>query len=240
MTLPTRHNGNPAGSAQAEMRIELLYWNQSFPNGATMSAHTSPAPAVRRRGRPRSFDMDQALDKAARVFCERGYHGTSISDLTEAMQLTQGSLYKAFKDKQAIFLAAFDRYRARRLASLREAMGEGSGMDRLRNVLAFHVESAQGTPGRTGCLVVGSVAEIASFDPPVAQHVLSALARNEAFLADLIQQGQKDGSIAATLDRKATARMLLCLTQGMRVVGKTGATRASMRAVVQTALRALA
>lgn len=175
-----------------------------------------------------------------RIFSDRGYHGTSIADLTEAMRLTQGSLYKAFKDKQAIFLAAFDRYRSLRLIALRAALGEGgTGLERLRNGLTFYVESSQGAEGRRGCMLVGSMTELSSFDPLVAQHILSALGRNEAVIAELIQQGQKDGSIPPHIDRKDAARMLLCLTQGMRVVGKAGCTRAAMRAVVDTALRAL-
>jgi TetR/AcrR family transcriptional repressor of nem operon len=61
------------------------------------------------RGRPREFDMDDALDQAIRIFRERGYNATSIGDLTDAMGLASGSLYKAFKDKREMFLAAFDR-----------------------------------------------------------------------------------------------------------------------------------
>jgi AcrR family transcriptional regulator len=53
--------------------------------------------------------MDVALDRAVLVFRERGYHATSIGDLSEAMKLASGSLYKAFGDKRAIFLAAFER-----------------------------------------------------------------------------------------------------------------------------------
>src|ERR1700761_1859071 len=61
-------------------------------------------------GRPREFDMDEALDRAIRVFCEQGYNATSIGDLIDAMGLASGSIYKAFHDKRAVFLAALDRH----------------------------------------------------------------------------------------------------------------------------------
>ncbi|MGG2478048.1 TetR/AcrR family transcriptional regulator, partial [Rhizobium sp. BR5] len=68
------------------------------------------SPEQRHRGRPREFDIERALDGAIRVFSRRGYHATSVGDLTDAMELAQGSLYKAFKDKKAIFIATMERY----------------------------------------------------------------------------------------------------------------------------------
>lgn len=53
--------------------------------------------------------MDVALGKAMRVFRERSHHATSIADLTDAMELASGSVYEAFEDKRAVFLAAFGR-----------------------------------------------------------------------------------------------------------------------------------
>lgn len=205
-----------------------------------MPSHSSAPLRTRPRGRPREFDLPSVLDQAIRVFSERGYHGTSISDLAHATGLAQGSLYKAFKDKQAIFLAAFEHYRAQRSERLRQAMGEqGTGLERLRRVLVFYADSAQGAQGRQGCLVVGSIAELSTFPVPVARHIQRALKRNEALLADLLRQGQEDGSVASHLDLEASARTLLCLAQGMRLVGKTGRTRAAMQAVVDTALTML-
>lgn len=185
--------------------------------------------------------MNDALDKAVRVFSERGYHGTSVSDLTRTMRLAQGSIYKAFGDKQGIFLAAFQRYRAVRTERLRLAVGDhGSGQERLRRALGFYVRSSQGEEGLLGCFVVGSAAELSTFEPEVARHIVTALERNEAFLRDLVSRGQQDGSIPPHIDPIACARMLLCLVQGMRVVGKTRRSEEEMQAVVETALRALA
>ena len=59
-------------------------------------------------------------------------------------------------------------------------------------------------------------------------------------MADLIREGQADGSIPATIDSKATARLMLCLLQGMRVVGKTGRSRGEMTAVADAAMKLLA
>lgn len=199
-----------------------------------------PANERRNRGRPREFDLPAALDKAVRIFSERGYHGTSITDLTQAMGLSQGSIYKAFGDKRGVFLAAFQHYRAERSQQLKNAIGPaGTGRERLVRALGFYVESSQGTQGRQGCLVVGSAAELATFEPDVARHITHALDRNEALLGELIREGQADGSINSRTDPNALARMLLCLAQGMRVVGKTGRTAADMQAVVDTAIKAL-
>src|SRR6478736_7094211 len=97
---------------------------------------------TRTRGRPREFDRDAALDKALQVFSERGYQAASISELTEAMGLASGSVYKAFKDKRGVFLAAFDRYRIVRRGLLDERMAKAeTGRDKIREVLTHYARS---------------------------------------------------------------------------------------------------
>jgi AcrR family transcriptional regulator len=184
--------------------------------------------------------MDKALEKAAQVFCERGYHATSITDLTSAMKLASGSVYKAFKDKRAVFLAAFDHYKAVRDAQLRAAIDQGcNGRERVRNALDFFAESSHGVQGQMGCLVVGGAAELATFDAEIGQRVTGALARSEAMLQKLIRQGQDDSSISKVLDSKAAARSMLCVLQGMRVIGKTGRSKRDMQAVANAAMKLL-
>nr|WP_245428150.1 TetR/AcrR family transcriptional regulator [Bradyrhizobium sp. MOS003] len=165
--------------------------------------------------------MDIALDRAVRVFRERGYHATSIGDLTAAMRLATGSIYKAFRDKHAVFLAAFERYTALRQEQTRSAAQRGTnGRDRIRNVLLSYVAQSQGTEGRRGCLVVGSAVELSAVDSVVADRVGAKLKTNEDFIAGLIREGQADGSIPGHVAVADTARLMICITQGLRVVGK--------------------
>src|ERR1700744_410046 len=129
----------------------LISYYMVMPHATRSTIDVSRGP-----GRPREFDIDQALDKAVGIFREQGFHATSVGDLTGAMELASGSIYKAFKDKRAVFLAAFDRYTTQRNEQFRQVAATGkTGLERLRNVLAFYVKSAQGAEGRRGCLVVG-------------------------------------------------------------------------------------
>src|SRR5277367_2937471 len=90
---------------------------------------------ARPRGRPREFDMNEALDRAIQVFCEQGYNATSIGDLIDAMGLASGSIYKAFRDKRAVFLAALDRHIILRkeqiAAAARSQIGRASCRERV-------------------------------------------------------------------------------------------------------------
>lgn len=191
-------------------------------------------------GRPREFDMDEALDRAIGVFSQRGYSGASISELKAAMQLAAGSLYKAFPDKRAIFLAVLDHYKSNRDALLRDKVASAvTGRDKVRALLSFYAEASLGPSGKVGCLIVASAAELALLDDAAAAEVSAALVRNHGFAAELIRWGHADGSIPAHVDAEVTGRALLSLGQGLRVLGKTGIAADDAAAVVETAMRLL-
>jgi len=184
---------------------------------------TATAHKNRERGRPREFDIEQALDHAMTVFRQKGYHAASITDLGEAMNLSAGSIYKAFKDKRSLFLLVFERYLALRNADLRRRLAPCvSGREKVTELLQFYLDSARATEGRCGCLVVGSAIALQTLDAELAQRIDDVVQRNQRFLVTLLALGQKDGSIDNTLDSEAAAGLILCIAFGMRVVGKVG------------------
>ena len=66
--------------------------------------------AARPRGRPRSFDERDALEKATQVFWSKGYDGVTIDDLVAGMGVGRPSLYAVFGDKRTIFLRVLRAY----------------------------------------------------------------------------------------------------------------------------------
>ncbi|EJJ28998.1 TetR/AcrR family transcriptional regulator [Rhizobium sp. CF142] len=195
-------------------------------------------PKTRSRGRPREFDMDAALDAALRVFSERGYHAASISELTEAMGLASGSIYKAFKDKRGIFLAAFKRYRQLGRGRLETKIASvKTGREKVFEMVMYYAELSHGEAGLKGCLVVGGANDISLLDEEAAEHVAAAFSADEKLMADLIRIGHADGTIPPTVDADATALTFLCLTKGLRVIGRTGRGEKEMMAAAEAAMR---
>ncbi|WP_033736262.1 MULTISPECIES: TetR/AcrR family transcriptional regulator [Pantoea] len=184
---------------------------------------TATTQKSRERGRPREFDIEQALDHAMIVFRQKGYHAASIGDLSEAMNLSAGSIYKAFKDKRSLFLLVFERYLLLRNADLRRRLAPCvSGREKITELLQFYLDSARATEGRRGCLVVASAIALQTMDEALAQRINEVIQRNQRFLVSLLELGQRDGSIDNTLNSEAAAGLILCIAFGMRVTGKVG------------------
>ena len=113
--------------------------------------------------RHKDFDPDLALDNAMRLFWRQGYHATSIQDLVEATGINRASLYATFGGKEALFLAAVERYLAEinrvRIAKLQ---GNPSPRAAIQGYFDDLVEFAIGDGRRLGCMLTNSAVEFSA------------------------------------------------------------------------------
>jgi AcrR family transcriptional regulator len=72
------------------------------------------------------------------VFWGKGYEGTSVADLTEAMGINPPSLYAAFGNKEALFKKALDRYEAVRDQIMEEAFAAPTAREAMTRLLEWH------------------------------------------------------------------------------------------------------
>src|SRR3546814_586970 len=105
-------------------------------------------------GRPRSFDIDEALDRALEVFWRKGYEGASLSDLTEAMGIARPSLYAAFGNKEELFCKALDRYVEQKVAHVRKAFEEPTARGVAERLLRGGADMLTDPCHPRGCLAV--------------------------------------------------------------------------------------
>ena len=79
-------------------------------DGYTFRVEFEDVETTNQRSQRGEFDVDIALDSALELFWRKGYEGTSLSDLTDAMGITRPSLYATFGNKEELFRKALDRY----------------------------------------------------------------------------------------------------------------------------------
>src|SRR5271168_2171201 len=110
---------------------------------------------TRPRGRPRSFDEREALEKAAQVFWSKGYDGVTIDDLVAGMGVGRPSLYAVFGDKRTLFLRVLKDYAEKKGARAAKALLSPRALrDSLAGFLRHAVESATKKGCARGCLFV--------------------------------------------------------------------------------------
>ncbi|WP_201456090.1 TetR/AcrR family transcriptional regulator [Bradyrhizobium macuxiense] len=189
------------------------------------------------RGRPRSFDVEAAVERAMDVFWSRGYHATALPDLLRATKLSRGSLYAAFGDKHSLFLRALDRYIADALTRMDvELDPRRAAVDGLRAYLAGYVERTRGANGRRGCLLVATAMELAGQDAEVNRRAAGFFRAMEARMADALSRAEAAGKLADGVEPASAARILVCFVEGLRVVAKTASTQITSQATADALL----
>src|SRR3954464_9733653 len=106
------------------------------------------------KGRPREFDIDEALAAALRVFWSKGNEGASMTDLTEAMGVTRPSLYAAFGNKEEVFKKALDLYQREKLRYIGEALKAPTARGVAQHLIEGGLANQPGASEPHGCLGV--------------------------------------------------------------------------------------
>ncbi len=174
--------------------------------------------------RPREFEIEDALDAAAKSFWSRGYKATSLEDLMKATGLHKGSLYKAFSGKHDLFKSSLEHYLRKVETVHREALASEvsakAGLSRWVERLAEFCRDDEGH--FRGCLAINTVTELAPHDPEVIEVILTHYGRMIALLTKTIARGQAEGEFRAELDAERAARLLLTVLAGLMVSMKVG------------------
>lgn len=189
-------------------------------------------------GRPRRFEVHEALDRALNVFRRRGYEGASLSELTRAMGINRPSLYAAFGDKEALFRKVVDRYFEGPAAYVRQALKEPTARAVVERLLygSAEIQTAPGSP--PGCLAVQGALACGRAAEPVRQVLIGRRHDMEAALVRRLRQARRRGDLPASCNPADLARYVITVILGMAVQAAGGARRNELERMVRIALQA--
>jgi AcrR family transcriptional regulator len=194
--------------------------------------------STRPRGRPRAFDPDTALEAALRVFWQKGYEGTALSDLTAAMGINRPSIYATFGNKEALFRKALDRYSERTTNFTAEALKESTARAVAERLLVGTADLLSRPGNPKGCLVVQGALACGEEADPIRKELISRRATGEATLRERFEHAKLEGDLPAGADAGDLARYVMAVMHGMSVQSAGGVSRTDLQRVIDLSLRA--
>jgi AcrR family transcriptional regulator len=190
-------------------------------------------------GRPITFDKEAALEAAMLLFWERGYEGTSMADLTQAMGLNPSSIYAAFGDKHALFQLAVERYMEKRAIYAGKALEEPT-LEKFIRAIFSNTVAFLTTPGHPpSCMtLVASVG--CGVDAAPARELMTEIRKqNEAAIRERLLKARKSGELPKGINVNDYTRYLSSILAGLSIQAANGSTKDELRRTTKMVLRHL-
>ena len=194
----------------------------------------------RGKGRPRSFDRDQALQRALEVFWTRGYGPATVAELCAAMGINPPSLYAAFGNKDALFLEALQHYETTYWASPWQALDDEADLRRAMERFLFEaaaILSSRDVP--CGCLVVQNSGSVSTESEGVGDALRLLREASKASFRKRLERARAAGDLPAGADVEALAATFAAILQGMSAQARDGAAREALEGIARASLAML-
>lgn len=187
--------------------------------------------------RTKEFDEDAVLLKAMRLFWERGYEKTSVSDLVEHMGIHKKSIYDTFGDKQSLYVKALKRYGKMMSERLQR-------YDNLTSITAIQtmfqrVVQREDEAFPKGCLLVNTMVELGLHDAECKDWINQWSAGYRKKLRVWIEKGQQAREIDPRLNAEELAYYLFNALVGLRVLVKTTDDQTILQTIIETTMSVL-
>ena len=192
------------------------------------------------RGRPRTFDPDTALRQALDLFWERGYEGTSLNDLAQAMGIASASIYACFGSKEDLFRKVMALYGTTSGEPPRRALRElPTASAAIHEMLRATADQVTGPDSPHYCMLILAAPTGAVENHAVREFLADRRRGQLSAIKDRLARGVTDGDLTApTTGLDAIARYYTTVVQGLSIQARDGATRAELEAVITCAMAA--
>ena len=190
----------------------------------------------KRRGRPRAYDPQVALARAAEKFWKAGYAGTSLDDLVEATGMNRPSLYAAFGDKRDLYLKTLEYYRDESRALARAALADDPPLRVLLKRFYDKALELYLSGGPRGCYSIGTAATVAAVDDGVRAFLADSMRTTDSFLTHQIEKAKQRGEIARDANPAALGYVATATLHTLAIRARAGLPRKELNALVSAAI----
>jgi TetR/AcrR family transcriptional repressor of nem operon len=181
---------------------------------------------------------ERILDVAQRLAQSRGYNAFSYADLAEALGIRKASIHYHFPSKADLAHALVTRYRKEAAARLAQIDTETTDpVLKLRRYVALDQEMM--ADGNRVCLCGMFASDVLSLPDPVRAEVNDFFRDNERWLADVLREGQRQGSVRIAASADEEAQLFVAGLQGAMLIARSRHDPTHLRRVADRMLAAL-
>ncbi|GHO58923.1 TetR/AcrR family transcriptional regulator [Ktedonobacter robiniae] len=161
------------------------------------------------------------LARAAPVFNQQGYVGSSLTDLMRATGLEKGGIYNHFSNKEQLALEAFEYSLSLLEQSMRQALQEKKhALDRLLALLKYFQGIIEDPPVEGGCPILNLAVEVDDTNPILRTRARQAMDRLQETLRRIIIRGIERQELRADIDIETWITTCIATMEGAIMLSK--------------------
>ncbi|KRF07089.1 TetR family transcriptional regulator [Paenibacillus sp. Soil766] len=161
------------------------------------------------------------IAQAAELFNQKGYAGSSLSDITELTGIKKGGIYRHFASKDEIALEAYDYAGSVVSGKMNEAIrAEETACGKLIAYLRVYENVVETPPFIGGCPLLNLATESDDSHPILRERAQRGLKSTLQDMKEIISEGIQNGEFKADLDSEALATFTLSVMEGGIMMSK--------------------
>lgn len=163
------------------------------------------------------FDRQQVIEKATNLYWQKGFHGTSMRSLQDAIDMRPGSIYAAFGSKDELFKQALDNYTDCGRADLERCLAANdSPIQALKQFIKLIVIDSRTHAPNGMCMLAKTIAELTDEQHDLLEHAKKCYQSMETEFTKALRLAQQQGEIRADKDLQQLARHVQIQISGLR------------------------
>ena len=183
---------------------------------------------IKSRGRPRSYDPEQVLERALHAFWKGGFSGTSLDTLALATGLNRPSLYAGLGDKRTIYIKAMHYFQKYAQTEFGKAL-EHKDTDRsFADVILRYLRTALEVDGYhedidlSGCAVISTAMADALADNEIQAVLKEVLMEMDEQLYRCLEVARQNHELPHDIDIDALAFLMTSAVHSIGIRARAG------------------
>jgi len=187
--------------------------------------------------RTKVFDENAVLDKAVKLFWEKGFLATSAEDLVSTLGISRSSLYDTYGDKKKLFIKSLKRYIGTQSETLISSLSSSeNAKESIYEIFTDLIKNNPDDNNQYGCLIVNTSIEFSCQETEIKDLIEKNNQKIIKALRFLIKKNQDNGKMSNQTNPEKIAQFIFNTIIGLRVNAKAGTSFEKMKNITDVAL----